>query len=61
MSQSAEQMIAPQEQIDGPSTLGHSQKEWSRDGTQERVNPATSLTTNSFNNNTAAINVNTHQ
>ena len=55
MNQSAEQSIAPQEQIDGP-TLGHSQKEWSRDGMQERVNTAT---TTSFNNNTAAINVNT--
>ena len=59
MNQSAEQRIAAQEQIDGPSTLGHNQKEWSRDGMQERVNPASSLTTNSFNNNTAAINVNT--
>ena len=57
MNQNAEQRVAPQEQIDGPSTLSHCQKEWSRDGMQKRVNPATSLTS-SFSN-TAAINVNT--
>ena len=59
MNQSAEQRISPQEQIDGPSTLGHCQKEWSRDGMQEPVYPATTSATNSFKNNTATINVNT--
>ena len=59
LNQCAEQGIASPKQIDGPSTLRHSQKEWPRVGVQERVNPATSFTTNSFNNSTATISVNT--
>lgn len=59
LNQCAEQRIASPKQTDGPSTLRHSQKEWPRDGMQERVNPATSFTTNSFNDNTASISVNT--